>query len=577
MNGKANKVVGVWRWLWRYASQKYGYLIGILVSIIFVSGNSLLRARALDRLITTALHQQADQLLNIVLFFVGILIIGLVANASLAFFKTRFGASLAGDLRRDFFQSLLQTPMSVLDQSKSGNIISLFNRELKTITDLLSGQFVDVLLQPLLFIAASMYMLYLNWKLYLICYAFLPVISYVIKVLLKKRATYASKYFERTGYTNQLSKECIDGVVEIKSFNLEEQMLNKCKKAFSDLLFYILKAEKIDAISIPIWLLNNQLPKMMCILFGGFFAVRGELTIGQLVAYTQLTLYVSRPASSILGFIGALQEGGAALQRLLPTMDLLDTEQPQLQSIPANAQEGISFTDVSFAYGDNQVLSNCSFSINKKGFNVLAGASGQGKSTSLDLICGLYSINNGTIKINQSFINDGIAYVPQDSVLFPGTIAENIAFGLPNASMDAIQEAAKAAEAHQFISALPNGYDTQVGERGQTLSGGQRQRIAIARAFFRKSPLVLLDEPTASLDTGTEEELIKVLMRLSKECALLVTSHRLSTISQADHICVMEGGRVVQTGTPDKLWDQKDGPYFRLYKDQTDAKDGVVA
>lgn len=342
-------------------------------------------------------------------------------------------------------------------------------------------------------------------------------------------------------------------------------------------MFYILQSEKYDAISLPIWLLNFELPKIMCILFGGFLALNGELTVGELVAYIQLTLYVSQPASSIIRLIDSLRQGSAALIGIRATMDVEGFTETQIKPIEKSKQEAISFSDVTFAYGDHVVLSNCNFSIKMKGFNVLAGSSGQGKSTILSLICGLYSLKSGEIRMAQEYIEKGIAYVSQDNILFPGTIAENIAFGIENPSFDSIKEAAIAAEAHDFICQLPKSYDTPVGERGQILSGGQRQRIAIARAFFRKSPLVLMDEPTSAIDTEAEEQIVKVLLRLSRESTLLVSSHRLSTIREADRIYVLEGGSIVESGTHEELWFNSQGVYHGLYKEQMEAADDEVA
>ena len=572
-----NNVLTTAKWVWQYGKDRYIYVIGIILCIGLITGSNILRARTLDHLITVSLSRKTEQLFGVVITLIAIVILGLLANSFLSFFKTRFGAITAANIRKNFFSSLLKTPISKIESTSSGAIISIYNNELNRIISLISGSFVDALLQPVMFIGVSVYMLMLNWKLYLISYILLPLVIFIINKLSKKSASYASKYYEKVGYANQLSKECIDGITEIKTFNLEESIGEKCKKALDDVLFYILQSEKYDAISLPIWLLNLQLPKIMCILFGGLLALNGELTLGELIAYVQLTLYVSQPASSILRFIDSLRQGRAALEGLKSIMEVENSTEVFIKPIEKPSKEAISFNNVSFAYRDNTVLSNCSFSVNTKGFNVLAGASGQGKSTILNLICGLYPVKSGEIAIAQEYIKKGIAYVPQESILFPGTIAENIAFGIENPDFCSIKEAAIAAGAHDFIGQLPEGYDTSVGEGGQMLSGGQRQRIAIARAFFRKSPLVLMDEPTSAIDTETEEQIVEVLIRLSKESTVIVCSHRLSTIKHADCIYVLESGRIVETGTHEELWFNKQGVYHRLYKEQMEVEDGELA
>ncbi|MBS4539002.1 ABC transporter ATP-binding protein [Clostridium sp. D2Q-11] len=577
MNKEKNNIPNTARWFWKYGKDRYFYVLGIIICIGLITGSNILRAKVLDQLITVSISKKTEELLAIIITLIAIVILGLLSNTFLSLFKTRFGATTAANIRRDFFSNLLKMPISKMESLSSGSIISLYNNELNKIISLISGKFVDALLQPIMFIGASVYMLMINWKLYLICYILLPLVIFIINKLAKKSASYASQYYEKIGYANELSKECIDGITEIKSFNLENSIAEKCKKAFDDVLFYILQSEKYDALSLPIWLLNLQLSKIMCILFGGFLALNGELTVGELVAYVQLTLYVSQPASSIIRFIDSLRQGSAALKGIRVIMGGEDFTEVQIKPIGESKEEAISFKDVTFAYGENIVLLNCNFSIKRRGFNVLAGASGQGKSTILSLICGLYPLNRGEIRIAQEYIEKGIAYVSQDNILFPGTIAENIAFGIENPSFSSIKEAAIAAGAHEFICQLPKSYDTPVGERGQILSGGQRQRIAIARAFFRKSPLVLMDEPTSAVDTETEEQIVKVLLRLSKESTLLISSHRLSTIREADCIYVLEGGRIVESGTHEELSFNSQGIYHNLYKEQMGTEEGEVA
>ncbi|QNO15063.1 ABC transporter ATP-binding protein [Alkalicella caledoniensis] len=577
MNKKKSSISATARWFWKYGKGRYFHVLGIIMCIGLITGGNILRASVLDKLITVSLLRDTEQLLVIIVTLIAIVVVGLLANSFLALFKTHFGAITAANIRKDFFSSLLKMPVSKIESHSSGAIISVYNNELNKIISLISGKFVDALLQPIMFIGVSVYMLIINWKLYLICYALLPLVVMIINKLSKKSASYATKYYEKIGYANELSKECIDGITEIKTFNLESSVIERCKNAFDDVLFYILKSEKYDAISLPFWLLNFQLPKIMCILFGGFLALNGEMTVGELVAYVQLTLYVSQPASAVVDFIDSLRQGSVALKGIRGIMDVEEFTEIQIKPIGKTKQEAISFNNVTFAYGDNTVLKNCNFTIKRNGFNVLAGASGQGKSTILSLICGLYSVTSGEIKIAEEYIEKGIAYVSQDNVLFPGTIAENIAFGIENPSFSEIQEAAIAAKAHDFICQLPKSYNTPVGERGQILSGGQRQRIAIARAFFRKSPLILMDEPTSAIDTETEEQIVKMLLSLSKESTLLVSSHRLSTIKKADCIYVLQGASIVECGTHEDLWSNNKGVYHSLYRKQIEVDSGGVA
>jgi len=211
MNKEKNNISNTARWFWKYGKDKYFYVLGIIICIGLITGSNILRARALDQLITVSLSRKTDALLTVIITLIAIVILGLLANSFLSLCKTRFGATTASNIRKDFFSSLIKMPISKIESLSSGSIISVYNNELNKIISLISGRFVDALLQPIMFIGASVYMLMINWKLYIICYILLPLVIIIINKLSKKSASYASKYYEKIGYANELSKECIDG------------------------------------------------------------------------------------------------------------------------------------------------------------------------------------------------------------------------------------------------------------------------------------------------------------------------------------------------------------------------------
>jgi ATP-binding cassette subfamily B protein len=315
--------------------------------------------------------------------------------------------------------------------------------------------------------------------------------------------------------------------------------------------------------------------------YGLYLLLNNQISLGAILAVIFLQGNASFLFENIGRFISDVQKSLAGAIRVFEILDM-STENDYKPDLFDNSSlsnrhkdEMIKLENAEFSYKENKVLDNVSLSIAKGSVTALVGPSGGGKSTIIKLIMGFYQLNSGKLIVSEKPVNNytleqlrsQIAYVPQNAYLFYGTILENISYGKDNASQEEIIEAAKAANAHDFIMQMPNGYETLVGERGESLSGGQRQRVAIARAILKDSPILLLDEATSALDSESEQLVQDALNKLMKGRTTLVIAHRLTTVTHADKIYVLENGKVVECGTNKELL-AKEGLYSKLYKMQ---------
>jgi ABC-type multidrug transport system fused ATPase/permease subunit len=324
------------------------------------------------------------------------------------------------------------------------------------------------------------------------------------------------------------------------------------------------------------FLMLRYIPQLIVPLYGGYLAFRGEISIGTLLAFDWLIWFVFIPLETLLAWIRELRETSPALARCYEIFDA-PAERRGGSSVPRVSSDGaVAFDRVRFSYeGGRNVLDGLTFHVPAGRTVALVGSSGCGKSTVLKLLCGLYEAREGEVRLlgqaiskaDLSAVRARVSLVAQDTHLFPMSIAENIAMAKAGASREEIVAAAKAASAHDFISALPRGYDTLAGELGNRLSGGERQRIGLARAFLKDAPILLLDEPTASLDTESEARVLEATRRLAEGRTTLVVSHRLSALRDADEILVLADGQVCERGTHADLL-EADTLYRRFYQEQ---------
>lgn len=507
----------------------------------------------------------------------GLVIAGMIFTYFESYTTSKYLTGSMKDLRDGITDHIVKLPVWDVRKYHSGEINSRLNNDISIISDFL-GQIPHYMYQPVIFAGAFFYMFTISWKLLLACTILIPISSMIFDKINMPIQKLSKKRLEAIAKSNAEFTDMINGIYVVKSFNMTERLSKEYETAARRIEEKSLHIDRLNACLYPVFLALRFIPQLICPIYGGYLMIKGEMTTGGLMAFLMLIWYVFMPVEELLNFISRLRAVRPAAGRVFEIMDI-EAELSEGQELKiVDGQAAIEFDKVSFSYdkdgGENRkILDNISFSINKGKTTALVGHSGCGKSTILNLLCGFYKCDKGSIKLygshmsyyNLHSIRHLISVVSQSSYLFPATVLENIAYGRPGASRKEIIEAAKSADAHEFIVKLPQGYDTPVSERGKSLSGGQCQRIALARAILKDAPILLLDEPTSALDIQSETILMKSLKKFTKGRTVIVIAHRLSTIMDADEILVINEGQVYEKGTHKELM-EKQGLYSMLYK-----------
>ena len=516
-------------------------------------------------------------------FVIGALLFGLwgmglsaTRNYLLSYFSNRINLTMVSG----FINHTITLPLKFFESRRVGDITTRVGENSK-IQRFLLGQ---VMLSWLNFITGFVYlglMLYYNWKLTLLVLGLIPpiiILTLVATPLLRKLSR---ERFNAAADQNSSLVEMISGIATVKSVAAEREV----RWRWEDLLTHQINVRfKGQKLAINLGLLSgliNSIGGVALLWYGATLVIQDQLTIGQFVAFNMMKGHIISPVIALVGLWDELQEVLISVERLNDIFDTEQEETPHKQMLTLPELQGdVRCENVTFRYDteeERNVLQNVSFEVKPGQTLAIVGRSGSGKSTLVKLLQGLYFPTNGRIWIDGHDIQhvspvslrSQIGVVPQDCFLFSGTILENITLYRPEFTLEQAIEAAKLAEAHAFIQAMPLGYNTKVGERGSTLSGGQRQRIAIARALLGEPRILILDEATSSLDTESESRFQHNLARISQECTTFIIAHRLSTVRNADCILVLDRGIIVEQGTHEELIAQH-GLYYHLAKQQLD-------
>ncbi|MFW5791448.1 MAG: ABC transporter ATP-binding protein [Desulfohalobiaceae bacterium] len=534
-----------------------GYLIKPVIDDIFVSKNTA-------------------GLMFFPLLVMGVFLLKGLGQYGQQYYMSYVGEDIIRQLRNQLYDRIQDMSLAFFQKERTGVLMSRITNDVNIIKTMVSTAVTGVLRDISTIIGLTAVILYLNWKMAIIAFIVLPVAFFPVFELGRRVRRISTGCQEAMADLNAFLHETLSGNKIVKAFGMEEHEKSRFFKATRSLFRLEIKGVRVRALTSPLMEFFAGLGIAFVVWYGGWEVIREETTPGSFFSFLACVLLLYEPVKKLSKLNNSVQQGLAASDRIY---DVIETEseirEPENPAPMPNTTHTVRFEDVHFSYGDKPVLKGVDLTIGKGEALALVGMSGGGKSTIANLIPRFFDVTAGRITLDGvdirefriSELRDQIAIVTQDPILFNETVRDNIAYGKAEASQEAIEDAARAAYAHEFIQRFPKGYDTVIGELGGRLSGGEKQRICIARALLKDAPVLILDEATSSLDSEAETVVQKALENLMRGRTTLVIAHRLSTIAKADQIAVIVDGRVVETGTHDELLAQ-DGEYTKLYSMQ---------
>ncbi|MCX6296694.1 MAG: ABC transporter transmembrane domain-containing protein [Bacteroidetes bacterium] len=548
-----------------------------LVFLLLTGGTALLFPMMLGSLVKTIEHKDFSTINDIGIYLIIVLSLQSVFSYFRIYLFVNYTENTLASLRQAVYSHLISLPMSFFVQQRVGDLNSRMSADISQIQDTLTTTIAEFLRQFILVIGGIILLLYISPKLTLMMLAIVPVVAVAAVVFGRFIRKTSKEVQEKIAGSNTIIEETLQGIANVKAFANEFFENARYKKSTEEIVINAIKGGKYRGgfASFIIFCLFGSI--VAVIWYGVFLASKNQLLIGDLISFILYSAFVGASFGGIAELYAQLQKAIGSVERVFEILDE-KREELDITSIHTNmdrVEGNVRFENIAFTYPSRkeiQVLKNITLTAKKGETVAIVGPSGSGKSTLIGLLLRFYDPENGTLFIDEkdaksyslTALRNNMAIVPQDVLLFGGTIKENIAYGKPSATIAEIAEAARKANALEFIDTFPEKFETIVGERGVKLSGGQRQRIAIARAVLKDPSILILDEATSSLDSESERVVQEALDKLMVGRTSFVIAHRLSTIRKADKIVVIDKGAVRESGTHEELMQLENGMYRSL-------------
>ena len=570
--------------LFKYLGASKYKLLALILLVILTALTQLagpvFQKKAIDSIAITETNPSVDfNTLTVSLFgMAGVYLIGVVFN----FLQGWIGAGLSPRtvriLRSDMFSKMSKLPVKYFDTNTHGELMSRLTNDIDNVSNALSQTVTAIIQSIITIIGAFVMMIYYSPIMTAVSLIVIPLVLFVTRSIVKRTRVLFKKQQEALGRLNGHVEEMITGQKTVEAFSRDKIVVEEFDEINKDLRQFSVKAQIYGGTIGPVMNVIGNISFVLVAISGGILASKGMITVGIIQAFVQYSKQFTRPINEIANQYGTIQSALSSAERVFDVMDQIpETDEYADKPFDVDAVKGnVVFKNVNFGYTpEKRVLKDFSIDVKAGQKIALVGPTGAGKTTVVNLITRFYDIDSGEILLDGENISElpkkglrsCIGIVLQDTVLFTGTIKDNIRFGKLDATDEEIYAAAKTANADDFIRRLPDGYDTQLSEQGSNLSQGQRQLLSIARAVLADPKILILDEATSSIDTRTEMNIQKAMIRLMKGKTSFIIAHRLSTIRDADDILVIDAGQIVEKGDHQSLLEQK-GHYWNLYQSQ---------
>lgn len=514
------------------------------------------------------------RLWKILIGALGVILIGLASNYLVVKLTGYMGAGILWDMRNNLVNHMGKIAPNNLEKQNFGDVMERMSSDVATVAGYLQTYFKDCLYVPIVVVVFGIYLFSMHPLLAAVCLGPLIIMVPLNIVLLKPVKLAQAEYVKGLGLTNNHIQEAFDGAEVIKSYNLQKTRGDKYFEALKKTLDISNKNDLWQYNIEPLSSLIKEAPTAIALCVGGYLALKGEVSFGVLVAFITGIEKINEPLVYAYQLVIRTQLALVSAKRVFELLDMpVESAGEMGDTFKKKSSCVFELKKVSFAHSEQKILDDLSLCIEEGKKIALVGHSGSGKSTLLKLLCRLHEAEEGEISfygnlfrdVKPEAIRSRVALISQEAVIFPMSVRDNIRMGNPDAPEEKIVEAAKKAGCHEFIMALPKGYDTLLEEKGRNLSGGQRQRISIARAILKDVKIYLLDEPTSALDKETEAHVNETLLKICENKTMITVAHRLNTIVSYDEILVLEKGKIVERGTHATLMGAE-GKYYQLYE-----------